>query len=114
MRLRKSEKVAAIVALVPVSMGAMLGVYTLTGPVLHTPIVATLSDAVVRLVRGEAVRCYRSALPDLIVLSDDATPATLPHEMLHYAHPDWSECVVSTYLFDTTGLEDGYHKNGVC
>lgn len=110
--MRKSERVALVCAVVPVSVGALLGVYTLHGPVLHTPVVVTIPDAVMNVVAGDLTIGYYNALvPDVILLTevgkDDA--ATLPHEMLHYSHPDWSECEVSTYLYSTTGLIDGYH-----
>jgi hypothetical protein len=115
--MRRSEKIASVIAGISLSSAGLLGVYTLSGPVLAAPIVVTIPDAVMGvLCNADTVGCYLPALPDFILLTPKgaAHPATLPHELLHYAHTEWSECEVSNYLFETTGLRDGYQKNGEC
>lgn len=109
--MRRVEKVASIVTGTLVGTFATLGVYTAHGPVLSAPVIVTVSNDVMSAVCGpNTLGCYRNGLPDFIVLSEAGLndAATLPHEMLHYAHPEWSECEVSNHLFDTTGLSDGY------
>lgn len=109
--MRKIEKVVSIVTGSLVASFAVLAGYTVHGPVLSEPVIVTVPDSVMNVVCGvNAYGCYRTSLPDLIVMNPDgaAHPATLPHEMLHYEHPTWSECEVSDYLVETTGLRDGY------
>jgi hypothetical protein len=109
-------KISGWVAGTSVSVLATLGGYTLHGPILSEPVVITFPDAVLGVLCHGAIGCYLPALPDFILLNEygKRDPAALPHEMLHYTHPDWSECEVSTYLYSTTGLTDGYHVNGEC
>lgn len=116
MKSRRSERIAFYFALVPTTMLALLGIYMLSGPILHRPVVVTVPDSVMHVWCGDFVGCYKIALPDIIVMTQKGVdnPSTLPHEMLHYNYPSWSECEVSTYLYSTTGLQDGYHKNGDC
>lgn len=99
-------------------MGALilLSTYAHHGPVGHNPIVWVVPDSILFVVCPGTWGCYHHALPDLIMLSQTGSehPATLPHEMLHYSYPNWSECEVSDYLFTTTGLSDGYKVNGDC
>lgn len=111
-----ATKIAAWAAGSSVALLSALAGYLAHGPFGSEPIVLTVPDSVMGVVCGEAWGCYRPVLPDLIVLSATGAQddATLPHEMLHYAHPGWTECEVSNYLFETTGLTDGYYVNGVC
>lgn len=112
MKLRKIEKVVAFIAGGTVSVAGLLGVYTLSGPVLDAPIVLTIPEGVMDIVGGEHTSgLYVKSLPDFIFLTPqgEADDATLPHEMLHYVHPTWTECEVSDYLYSITGLVDGYH-----
>lgn len=108
--MRKIEKVVSIATSALVGTFGMLALYTAHGPVLSEPVVLTVPDGVMSMWCGEAWGCYQNALPDLIVLSETGAKydATLPHEMLHYTHPEWSECEVSNHLYATTGLTDGY------
>lgn len=109
--MRKIEKVVSIATSALVGTFGMLAVYTAHGPVLSEPVVVTVPDSVMGAVCGYAWGCYRTSLPDLIILSETGSrhDATLPHEMLHYEHPTWTECEVSDHLYETTGLTDGYH-----
>jgi hypothetical protein len=114
MRLSKIEKIAGVIATLSVGSAGLLGVYTFTGPVLSDPVVVNVSDAAMDVICPGAIGCYRPTLPDFVFISESASDATLPHETLHYEHPEWSECEVSNHLLETTGLRDNYQRNGVC
>lgn len=114
MKLSRTERIAGVIATLSVGSAGLFGVYTLNGPVLSDPIVVSVSDAAMDVICADAIGCYRPALPDFVFISESASDATLPHEMLHYEHPEWSECEVSNHLLETTGLRDNYQRNGEC
>lgn len=109
-------KVAAWCAGVSVGLCGILGAYVAHGqPVGSSPVVLSVPDAVMDVVCSPtAIGCYLSGLPDFVWLGPDADDATLGHEMLHYLHPQWSECEVSEHLYSTTGLKDAYNRSGFC
>lgn len=115
--MRRIEKVVSIATSALVGTFGMLAVYTAHGPVSHTPIAVVIPDAVMNVACGEnTVGCYLPWMPDFIWLNDYGVthPTIIAHETLHYEHPQWSECEVSNYLFETTGAKDFYQYEGGC
>ena len=47
------------------------------------------------------------------VVQPDANATTVAHETLHYEHPTWTECEVSSTLA-AQGLYDSYYKTNTC
>lgn len=109
-------KIAAWVAGVSVSLLSGLALYGAHGPIGSEPIVLTLPTQVMDVVCPETRGCYKVSIPDFILLTEKGVSngVTIHHETLHYNHPDWSECEVSNYLFETQGLSDSYHDEGAC
>ena len=106
--MRKSERRLAK-AVVPVAaLATALPLYMWHGPFGTAPVVVRTT-----LIGENYQGRYVPYLPDFIFVQPDANATTVAHETLHYEHPTWTECEVSSTLA-AQGLYDSYHKTGEC